>query len=74
MISLLLAALIGPTPAPQPTVPIDFERFCESHHAGAYRGLVLSRQIPHVTILCARVDYLCYKTCENPVPHFNGTP
>jgi hypothetical protein len=78
----LLLALLLATPTPvivQPTSgpslpPIDFDRFCAGHHAGAYRGLLLSRSVPHVTILCARVDFECYRDCEHPIRHFQGTP
>jgi len=69
-----LLACIVPTPAPQPSVPVDLDRFCETHGAGPYRGLLLSRSVPHVTILCARADYECLRTCEHPIRHFQGTP
>ena len=75
--TLLLALLIAaPSPAPQPTVPVDLDRFCETHGAGDYVGLVLSRAVPHVVIRCSKAAFVCAKTCERvePFPGIKGPP
>ena len=71
MLGLLLAAAIvfantstmplNETPQPQATIPIDFDQFCESHHAGHSRGSIAA---PVVVLLCDRWDYKWSTKCD----------
>jgi hypothetical protein len=51
----------APRPAPQPTLPVNYDEFCASRHSGAYQGLATSPALG-VVVMCEKADYRFYRS------------